>query len=145
VAPPPGETWNTPVLDAVAAQLVAREIAPADISRWLARGAALAQEEAADAPALDPAVIADARFALKAFLPERTMRAHVERFLDETGLANDESFIRELAAKGAPLRRELAQARSDRFRLVTMNQGSREYADTAAALAARYQRIYGGR
>jgi hypothetical protein len=110
----------------------------------VARGAALAQEEPGDAPALDPAVIADARFALQAFLPERTMRAQVEQFLEETGLGNDESFIRELASKGAPLRRELGQARADRFRLGTMNQGSREYTDTAASINARYQRIFGG-
>jgi len=142
-APPPGRTWDAPVLDAVAAQLVTREIASADISRWLARGAALAQQEPGEPPALDPALIADARFALKAFLPERTMRAQVERFLEETGLGNDEPFIRELAARGAPLRQELAEARRDRFRLGTLNAGSPEYADTAAALAARYQRIYG--
>ena len=80
-----------------------------------------------------------------AFLPERTMRAEVEKFLEETGLGNDEQFIRELAAKGAPLRQELEEARRDRYRLGTLNAGSREYADTAAALAARYQRIYGGR
>ena len=73
------------------------------------------------------------------------MRAEVEKFLEETGLGNDGQFIRELAAKGAPLRQELEEARRDRYRLGTLNAGSREYADTAAALAARYQRIYGGR
>jgi hypothetical protein len=143
-APPPGRAWNAPALDAVAAQLVAREIAPADLSRWLARGAALAQGEPADAPALDAAVIADARFALQAFLPERMLRAQVEKFLEETGLGNDEQFIRELAARGAPLRQELEEARRDRYRLGTLNEGSQEHKDVAASINARFKRIYGG-
>lgn len=144
VAPPPGRVWNAPAVDAVTAQLVGRAIPPADLARWMARGAALAQEEPGDAPPLDAAVIADARFALQVFLPERTMRAEVEKFLEETGLGNDEAFIRELAAKGAPLRQELEEARRDRYRLGTLNAGSREYVDTAAALAARYRKVYGG-
>ena len=42
---------------------------------------------------------------------ERTMRAEVEKFLEETGLGNDEQFIREAAAKGAPLRQEVLRRR----------------------------------
>jgi hypothetical protein len=132
------------VVEAVTTHLVGRAIPSADLERWMARGVALSQQEPGAAPALDAAVIAAARFALKAFLPERNMRAQVEKFLEETGLGNDEQFIRELAAKGAPRRLELEAARQDRFRLGTLNAGSREYADTAAALTARYQRIYGG-
>jgi hypothetical protein len=72
------------------------------------------------------------------------MRAQVEQFLGETGLGNDEAFIRELAAQGIPLRRELEQVRAERQRLGTLNQGSREYADTVASINARFRRIFGG-
>ena len=58
------------------------------------------------------------------------------------GLGDDE-FIRELAARGAPLRRKVEQARGEQHTLARLNQGSREYADTLASVAARYRRVYG--
>jgi hypothetical protein len=81
---------------------------------------------------------------LQAFFPGRSLRAHVDQFLEETGLGNDEQFIRELAARGGPLRQELGQAQAKRRTLGTMNQGSREYADMAASITEHYRRIYGG-
>lgn len=145
---PEDREWDMPVLNAVSAQLVAREIAPADLQRWMARGAALAQQEpaaeASDLDHLDPALVAAAQFALQAYLPDPVMRAKVTEFLEETGLGDDAEFITELAAKGAPLRRELEQARTERRALGTMNAGARDAIAMTASIEARYKKIYGG-
>jgi len=42
------------------------------------------------------------------------------------------------------LRGSLGEGAAWPTRLGTLNAGSREYVDTAAALAARYRRVYGG-
>ena len=62
--------------------------------------------------------------------------------VEETGLGDDAEVIRDLAAKGAPLRRKLEPARTERLALARLNPGSLEYADTAASITARYRRIY---
>jgi hypothetical protein len=135
--------WDGPVVDAVAAQVIGRGITADTLVRWAARGLALSQEEPAPAPLdLPRAIIADAQLALRAFLPEPTLRARVVEWLGETGLANDAAFIRELAARGRPLREELAHARAERLALSRMNPGSREDVALADSIAARYRRIY---
>ena len=144
-APPEGTEWSA-ALDHIAAQLVGRGIEPAVIERWVARGLALRDQEPATGmtPPLDENLVLDAKFALEAFLPDRTMRAEVEKFLDETGLGNDVEFIRELAVMGRPLRQLLGKARRAIDALKGVNEGSPAHKALTEARLAAYRRVYGG-
>jgi hypothetical protein len=144
---PEGHEWNEAVVEATVAQLTDRGVAPERVARWRDRGLALLAAPSDARPALPDDfpddVLAAARFALEAYLPERPLRTEVTRWLAQTGLAGDPEFVQWLGALGAPLLQERAQADAELARLEQLNPGSPAYVAAAERRLARYQRVYG--